>query len=62
MSTNALHKLIWALIFGGMVALAIGFSVARGDASVGWTLMTGGGIAVALGALLIVVRSRMQDR
>lgn len=61
MSTAALEVLIWVLIFGGLVILGLGFSVERSDAALGWSLVVAGGIAAAVGALLVVVRSRIAD-
>jgi len=55
-------SLIWALIFGGMGLGALGFSGQRAGASFGWPLVAVGVTAVAVGVVLIWVRSRMHDR
>jgi hypothetical protein len=60
-STAALEKLIWILIFGGLAVLGLGFAVERSDAVFGWSLVVAGGIAAVVGALLVVVRSRIAD-
>ena len=55
-----LQKLIWVLIYGGLLTLVLGLSVQRTDASLGLTLVLAGGAVAAVGALLIYVRSRMK--
>ena len=37
-----LHKIIWALIYGGLLTLVLGIATARTDAATGWVLMVGG--------------------
>ena len=54
-----LEKLIWALIFVGLLLVAIGYVTARAEAATGWALMVAGAIGAAAGAVLIWVRSRM---
>ncbi|HYW58742.1 MAG TPA: hypothetical protein VE934_17465 [Polaromonas sp.] len=54
-----LHKLIWALIYGGLLTLALGVSVQRTNDAIGWSMVVGGGILAAIGAFLIYVRSRL---
>lgn len=58
MRTALLDKLIWVLIFGGMLAGSLGLSMQRGGAALGWLVTVVGGVAVALGVVLILVRSR----
>ncbi len=54
-----LHKIIWALIYGGLLTLVLGVSVQRMDNAIGWTMVVVGGILAAIGAVLIYVRSRL---
>jgi vacuolar-type H+-ATPase subunit I/STV1 len=56
-----LEKLIWMLIYGGLLSALVGwFMVDRGDALGQWLM--GIGVAVAaLGVVLIVVRSRLHE-
>ena len=54
-----LHKLIWALIYGGLLALVLGIATARTDDVVGWSLMAVGGIVATVGVVLIGVRARL---
>jgi len=63
MTTEFIEKLIWILIFGGLLVASLGLFVARQDPSdsnlLGGTLMGVGVAAAVVGAVLIVVRSRM---
>ena len=61
MSTSTLDKLIWTLIYGGLLALCLGLFVLREHGSSGALFVTVGAIAAAVGAVLIWVRSRMQE-
>ena len=54
-----LHKLIWVLIYGGLITLILGIATARADAATGWALMVGGSVLAAVGAALIAVRARL---
>ncbi|CAN7277058.1 MULTISPECIES: hypothetical protein [Acidovorax] len=56
-----LHKIIWALIYGGLLTLVLGIATARTDAATGWVLMVGGGLVAAVGVVLIAVRARLKD-
>jgi hypothetical protein len=60
-SPERLDKIIWTLIFGGLLVLCLGLFVQRQSDGLGWTLLVGGGVAAALGAALVGVRSRMGD-
>lgn len=55
-----LHKLIWVLIYGGLLALVLGIATARTDDTIGWSLMVVGGIVAAAGVVLIGVRARLK--
>ncbi len=59
-SLKKLQQLIWVLIYGGLLTLVLGLSVARTDDAAGWCWsMVGGGLAL-LGVVLIYVRSRLK--
>ena len=60
MSTETIDKLIWTLIYGGLLGVGLGVSIQRNDDALGWTIVAAGGIATALGAVLVFVRSRMK--
>ena len=53
---------IWVLIFGGMGVGALGYSLQRQGESFGWPVFAVGLGAIAVGIVLIWVRSRMTDR
>lgn len=59
MSITRFEKIIWLLIFGGLITLGLGLAVASGQPGLGWTLAVTGALAVVLGAVLVWVRSRM---
>jgi len=61
MSLQMLDKLIWTLIYGGLIGVALGLSIERSDAALGWAFITGGATASVAGAILIYVRSRKKD-
>ncbi|MBL8352501.1 MAG: hypothetical protein JNL87_19560 [Burkholderiaceae bacterium] len=52
---------VWVLIYGGLLLLCLGLFVARSDAALGWTTSVVGGLAAAVGVLLIYLRSRMRE-
>ncbi|MEZ5636468.1 MAG: hypothetical protein R3E92_04950 [Burkholderiaceae bacterium] len=56
-----LEKLIWTLIYGGLLSALVGYFMQRdGDDAGPW--LTGVGIGVAvLGVILIFVRSRLRE-
>jgi hypothetical protein len=50
----------WVLIYGGLIALSLGWFIAPMSGPWGELLASGGGMAAVAGAALIVVRSRMK--
>ena len=58
MGNAALEKLIWVLIYVGLLAVCLGLFVRLRDGSLGLSIIAAGGTASALGAILIWVRSR----
>ena len=60
MSPSTLEKLVWVLIYGGIVLASLGYFVQRQDDAVGWTMIVLGGMATVAGAVLVWVRSRWQ--
>lgn len=61
MKAAKIEKLVWVLIYGGLLSVALGISVQRGGHWIGWGMVAFGGMAVVAGVVLIVVRSRMKD-
>ena len=59
-SVARLHKAIWSLIYGGLLLLVLGLFVEKSDAANGWIMVVAGGVAAALGFVLIYVRSRIK--
>ena len=55
------QKWVWILIYGGMILLALGLSVQRSDAALGWGIAAPGVVLIAIGIVLIWVRSRMKN-
>jgi len=62
MKSSTLDKLIWVFIYGGLLCVGLGLSVGRSDDALGWNVMIGGLITAAIGALLVYVRSKMNDK
>ena len=56
-----LHKIIWALIFGGLLSVIFGIFVSQTDNAVGWMMIIGGVVLTVAGAVLVYVRSTMPD-
>ncbi|MES3011369.1 MAG: hypothetical protein V4738_11325 [Pseudomonadota bacterium] len=55
-----LHRLIWLLVYVGLLTVFIGFSTLRADEDLGRCLMAGGALVAAVGVLLIYLRSRLR--
>ncbi len=60
-STSRVGALIWVLIYGGLFAIALGVAMKRNGAEYGELLFVAGAVAVAAGAVLVWVRSRMAE-
>ena len=56
-----LHKITWALIFGGLLSVILGIFVGATDYAVGWMMVIGGALLTVAGAALVYVRSTMPD-
>lgn len=62
MKPSTTEKLVWILVYGGLLAVALGIALQqRGNAALGWALVGGGAIVAAAGVVLIWVRSRQED-
>jgi hypothetical protein len=61
MKASSIHPVIWALIYGGLLALCLSLFVSRRNDFLGTAIAIAGGVAAALGAVLIYVRSRLKD-
>ena len=58
-----LGTLVWASIYGGLIAAAIGVALARSGETygVGVGVVVAGAVLVAIGAVLVWVRSRRPE-
>ena len=56
-----LHKIIWTLIFGGLLTVILGIFVGKTDDAIGWTMVAAGGVLTGFGAVLIYVRSTLNS-
>lgn len=56
-----LEKLIWILIYGGLLLVLIGLFMQRGGDEEGQWLMMAGAGTVVLGLILIVLRARLGE-
>jgi hypothetical protein len=56
-----MERLIWTLIYGGLIAVVLGYFLENTQEQDATELLAGGGIAVAAGAILIWVRSGMHE-
>ena len=57
-----LHKIIWTLIFGGLLTVVLGIFVGKTDDAIGWMMIAAGGVMTVVGAVLIYVRSTMTSQ
>ena len=58
LSNKAIDKLIWVLIYGGLLLVSLGIFVRRADDGLGWALAALGAFIAYIGVVLIWVRSR----
>jgi hypothetical protein len=54
-----IQNLVWVCIYGGLLCIVLTLFLGDADAGTATTLRVFGGIAVAVGVVLILVRSRM---
>jgi len=62
MKPSTLDTLIWVFIYGGLLGVGLGLSVARGNDAVGYAIIAVGVIATAVGIAMVYLRSRMSDK
>ncbi len=53
-----LHKIIWTLIYVGLLTIILGLFVQRTDDSIGWSMLVLGALVATAGCVLIYVRSK----
>ena len=57
-----LHKIIWSLIFGGLLSIILGIFVGKTDDTIGWIMVAAGSLLTVAGAVLIYVRSTITSK
>ena len=60
MKASTIEKLIWVVLYGGLLVVGLGLSVRSSDGPLGTGIAIGGGLVAAFGLVLIYVRSRMK--
>lgn len=58
MSNKALERLVWILVYSGLLLASLGVFLMRSDTVLGWVFVIAGLVDAAVGAVLIWVRSR----
>ncbi len=58
MSNKALERLVWILVYSGLLIASLGVFLMRSDTVLGWVFVIAGLVDAAAGAVLIWVRSR----
>jgi len=61
MKAQRIGQLVWVLIYGGLLAMSLGWFVAPRQGPWGELLIGGGGVAAVVGVVLIYARSRMKS-
>jgi hypothetical protein len=61
LSSKRIGAAVWVLIYGGLLAASLGWFLPGADRSWSALLIGAGVLAVAAGAALIVLRSRMKE-
>lgn len=61
MNNTTLGKLIWVLIYGGLLAVVLGLVIQKTDGSVGWPLVGVGALVALVGAALVFLRSKRAE-
>jgi xanthine/uracil permease len=61
MKPSTIETLIWVLIYGGLLVLSLSFFVSARSDALATALAVCGSVVTVLGAVLVVVRSRMKD-
>jgi F0F1-type ATP synthase assembly protein I len=59
MKIERVDNLVWALIYGGLLGMCLGWFLQSRNGALGWAVIVIGAIVAAAGAVLIFVRSRM---
>ncbi len=55
-----IERLAWILVYGGLLSMLLGWVTLREEAATGGWLLSAGGVAAALGVVLIIIRSGLR--
>ncbi|MBC7956189.1 MAG: hypothetical protein H7Y33_10015 [Cytophagales bacterium] len=61
MKASTVDTLIWVYVYGGLILVALGFSIQRTDNGLGYGVIAIGAVVAIAGFALIYVRSRMKE-
>jgi hypothetical protein len=61
MHAATLDKLVWVLVYGGLLAACLGLFLMGSSEGLAWAFIGLGGLSTAAGALLLWVRSRLPE-
>ena len=61
LSAARLGVLVWSLVYGGLLAGAVGVALARGGETYGSAVVAAAALLVAIGGVLVWVRSRLRE-
>ena len=61
MNTKRVEVWVWVLVYLGLVVIGVGMAAQRSDTTLGWGITAAGFVLLALGVVLIWVRSRIKD-
>ena len=61
LSTPRLETLVWALIYGGLIAACVGVALVRGGEAYGSAVVVAGAVVAAVGVVLVWIRSRVRE-
>ena len=59
LAPGRVERLVWILIYGGLIVFVVGVALSRGGLDYGWSVAVGGTVAVVAGFVLVWIRSRM---
>ena len=61
MNTKSVDRLAWVLIYSGLGIVVVGLFVQPSSPLAGWLFVGVGAVDALVGAMLVVVRSRMNE-
>jgi membrane protease YdiL (CAAX protease family) len=61
MTNVTLGKLIWVLIYGGLLSLVLGLVMRKTDGALGWPIAIAGALIATVGAVLVIIRARRKE-